>query len=249
MMCRFLLLLSLLAAFISTALTAYTCEGDELCLECNEETHQCDTCDVGYQAQDVGCLLMCKFNGQDVVTTADSCTEAVKSQCSNTYLEDEDGDPCVFPFTYNNKQYTECTEVDSPGKPWCSTKSQYDGSYVNCGTKIKGGTAKEGVCKFPFIYRGRVFNECTLYRHDQLWCSTTTDYEGKWGNCGTRSYGGTGNNATCVFPFKYQSHTRTYRGCSHRKHTQWWCLTSKGLFTNTWGNCAEAGCDHYWINE
>ena len=41
------------------------------------------------------------------------------------------GVPCVFPFTYEGTQYTECTTA-SWDQPWCSTDSEYDGNWGNC---------------------------------------------------------------------------------------------------------------------
>ena len=43
--------------------------------------------------------------------------------------------PCHFPFEYLGKEYHSCTEVDSPGRPWCSTKGQYSNKtygYCDC---------------------------------------------------------------------------------------------------------------------
>ncbi|XP_007943478.1 cation-independent mannose-6-phosphate receptor [Orycteropus afer afer] len=39
--------------------------------------------------------------------------------------ETEDGDPCVFPFIFNGKNYEECA-VEVRPRPWCATTSNYD---------------------------------------------------------------------------------------------------------------------------
>ncbi|XP_038598480.1 LOW QUALITY PROTEIN: cation-independent mannose-6-phosphate receptor [Tachyglossus aculeatus] len=39
--------------------------------------------------------------------------------------ETEDGDTCVFPFTYNGKSYEECT-AEGRTKAWCATTPNYD---------------------------------------------------------------------------------------------------------------------------
>ena len=41
---------------------------------------------------------------------------------------------CVFPFTYNEKEYTECVKYDSLLGPWCATVANYtgDSSFRYC---------------------------------------------------------------------------------------------------------------------
>ena len=34
------------------------------------------------------------------------------------------GAPCVFPFIYKSKSFTECTDVDE-SRPWCATSGNY----------------------------------------------------------------------------------------------------------------------------
>ena len=52
-------------------------------------------------------------------------------QCSDGAAGPPAGTECVFPFTYNGNQYTECTTVDN-GQPWCSTDAVFKGSWGNC---------------------------------------------------------------------------------------------------------------------
>lgn len=33
--------------------------------------------------------------------------------------------PCVFPFIYKGKNFTECTDINEP-KPWCGTTGNFD---------------------------------------------------------------------------------------------------------------------------
>lgn len=40
------------------------------------------------------------------------------------------GVKCVFPFKYKGKTYTTCTSAYHYGKPWCSTTTKADGSYI-----------------------------------------------------------------------------------------------------------------------
>ena len=41
------------------------------------------------------------------------------------------GSPCVFPFTFQDKQYTACTlDAAGDGLPWCSTRTDDFGQHV-----------------------------------------------------------------------------------------------------------------------
>uniref|UniRef100_A0A3B3HHY1 Fibronectin type-II domain-containing protein n=1 Tax=Oryzias latipes TaxID=8090 RepID=A0A3B3HHY1_ORYLA len=45
----------------------------------------------------------------------------------HTLLGNANGMPCVFPFNYNNKWYSECTtEGREDNLHWCSTTPRYD---------------------------------------------------------------------------------------------------------------------------
>ena len=46
-----------------------------------------------------------------------------------------------------------------------------------------GGTANGSRCAFPFTYKGVSYDECITLDHDDRWCSTTSVYNGTWGNC------------------------------------------------------------------
>ena len=42
----------------------------------------------------------------------------------------DEGTYCVFPFTYKEKTYQECTQVDSENsKGWCATSVNENGEY------------------------------------------------------------------------------------------------------------------------
>ena len=59
-------------------------------------------------------------------------------QCNPITIDD--GSPCKFPFIYNNKEFTSCTNVESEGRPWCATAVKDNGEleredsygYCNC---------------------------------------------------------------------------------------------------------------------
>ena len=51
------------------------------------------------------------------------------------------------------------------------------------GATVAAGTA----CVFPFTYRNVTYTTCTTVRNDGVfWCSTTAEYDKKWGNCAAR---------------------------------------------------------------
>ncbi|XP_053119943.1 uncharacterized protein LOC128330723 [Hemicordylus capensis] len=136
---------------------------------------------------------------------------------------------CVFPFIYNGKNYSGCTEDGrKDGKLWCATTGSYDEDekWIFC-TVTKTG------CVFPFIYKGRSHHSCTTLDHleGRAWCSTTPDYHTglQWRVC---------NATDCVFPFEYQG--KSYNSCTRdgRADKRRWCsLASNADTGKTWILC------------
>ena len=61
---------------------------------------------------------------------------------------DDPGKPCVYPFTYKERTYTECTTFENNNTHWCSTEVDASGNYIdgkwgNCNAKCP--TAKPGI--------------------------------------------------------------------------------------------------------
>ncbi len=52
-----------------------------------------------------------------------------------------DGSKCVFPFVHKGTTYDKCTDVESPGKPWCYTtlSRTFSGPYGYCSGYCLGG--------------------------------------------------------------------------------------------------------------
>jgi prolyl-tRNA editing enzyme YbaK/EbsC (Cys-tRNA(Pro) deacylase) len=46
-----------------------------------------------------------------------------------------------------------------------------------------GGNAGGKACHFPFTYKGKAYQECTMADNNQPWCATTDDGASIWGNC------------------------------------------------------------------
>ena len=74
----------------------------------------------------------CSNSGQKVF--------AAYKRCGGCFTQSgpQSGKLCIFPFTYNGVEYTECPSVGNSGVPWCATVVNASGSYIsgkwgNCG--------------------------------------------------------------------------------------------------------------------
>lgn len=57
--------------------------------------------------------------------------------------------------------------------------------YVFISVRTSGGNAGGANCVFPFIYGNNSYDTCTMLAANQLWCSTTSNYNTNpiWGYC------------------------------------------------------------------
>jgi len=113
--------------------------------------------------------------------------------------ETEDGQCCVFPFTYRGHQYDYClSNTKSKGKMWCATTSVWDRSdpkWGNCkdsSCRSKTKTEDGQCCVFPFYIWGKwYYNGCTKdgSKNGKPWCALTSENvygpleAGYWGYC------------------------------------------------------------------
>lgn len=161
------------------------------------------------------------------------------------------GKPCYFPFKYKGKMYSYCTLADHI-RPWCATTSNYDtdkqwGNCVNVfqsqivASKRNGGSEN---CVFPFIYKGVNYTDCITQKNNRPWCSTTDNYDRDrmYGECQVykvqdiQTYGGTGGNQACAFPFIYNNIYR-FDCIIDNFNTPWCGCTENYGADKKWGIC------------
>ena len=111
-------------------------------------------------------------------TVKDSITCGVSSQC-------------VFPFVYDGKIYTTCTEADSKDRPWCATTANYDidGKYKYC--KDFNKTCPDDAARFIEIAWPDGDTSQTLHGNWNL-------YTRHPGNCGTSTEATTTSTTTTI---------------------------------------------------
>ncbi|KAI3382014.1 hypothetical protein SNEBB_002225 [Seison nebaliae] len=114
---------------------------------------------------------------QSTLVKLDNSTEAK--------FEPTQDKPCIFPFPYNGRCYSECTYdgYDEKIHTWCAIEVPLVSGtafWRLCQGKDHGITPKSDVpkCFFPFLYQGRCYNECIqLPGEKTTWCSAKPVYQ------------------------------------------------------------------------
>uniref|UniRef100_A0A670JIA6 Fibronectin type-II domain-containing protein n=1 Tax=Podarcis muralis TaxID=64176 RepID=A0A670JIA6_PODMU len=138
------------------------------------------------------CTKEGSFDGQLwCATTPDYDKDSSWKGCSlQEYGGNSNGQPCWFPFTFNNQTFDACTNEDDNGEKnggyWCSTTPNYDEQklWSFCAdTNLRSGES----CVFPFTYNGKSYTSCTSVGtvNWKYWCSLTSNYntDRQWKYC------------------------------------------------------------------
>ncbi|XP_007656671.1 uncharacterized protein LOC100090537 [Ornithorhynchus anatinus] len=161
-------------------------------------------------------------------TTANFDQDKLWRYCG-THGKEPGNAPCVFPFTYQNKDYTECTEAgEGKGKLWCATSHNYDKDKKKryCFSSAYGGSSRGQPCVFPFSFKGHVHITCPQDENKVYWCATTSDYDRDrlWSYCPDTTPRGNNPTDLCVFPFLFGG--KNYTSCNRDREGKLWCATT-----------------------
>jgi len=103
-------------------------------------------------------LIMSTYGNSKICLLMDIVFVFAISSAGRCFAENTEGKcttksgPCVFPFKYKGKTYDECTTVRNSGVPWCATKVNSNGEYVEYGNC-------ERMCLVKWI---KICEECML---------------------------------------------------------------------------------------
>lgn len=79
------------------------------------------------------CTMKCPLELLFIISLLPAASRALR--CARTSLAEDSpqkNQTCVFPFTFGNTTYPECTRNhDEFGQPWCSTKVDSNGKHVS----------------------------------------------------------------------------------------------------------------------
>ncbi|XP_078234151.1 epididymal sperm-binding protein 1 [Pogona vitticeps] len=159
--------------------------------------------------------------------------------------------PCIFPFTYKGKEYSNCTgDGRRDRRPWCATTDSYDMDSKGKFCQVSGPDPKlqSPTCAFPFIYKGNFYSTCTTegMSDGKHWCATTSNYDldKRWMYCNITGPDPSIEGPSCVFPFIFKDkpyNMCTTEGRSDGKH---WCATTSNYETDKkWKYCNITGPD------
>uniref|UniRef100_A0A8D0E6R9 Fibronectin type-II domain-containing protein n=1 Tax=Salvator merianae TaxID=96440 RepID=A0A8D0E6R9_SALMN len=130
-------------------------------------------------------------------TTSDYDRDSKWKACVlQEYGGNSGGQPCYFPFIFNNMPHEDCIKEDETGKRkgryWCATTENYDtdNTWSFCAdTDLPITDLQDSLppCVFPFLYKGKSYDSCTSVdiSGDKKWCSLTANYgkDGLWRGC------------------------------------------------------------------
>ncbi|XP_066276454.1 uncharacterized protein [Branchiostoma lanceolatum] len=150
---------------------------------------------------------------------------------------------CTFPFYYNDVLYKRCALVDSL-LPWCAwdetfqegrwsvcdfTHDQANSSEDDTSGSGSGEDMENILCTFPFFYKHKEYNECTMDDSLIPWCAWDKIYnEGRWSHCNKEQSSALHTPERpdkCVFPFNYEG--QWHYDCAVSSIDMAWCAWDK----------------------
>ncbi|XP_074625873.1 72 kDa type IV collagenase-like [Acropora palmata] len=113
-----------------------------------------------------------------------------------------------------------------------------------CSTACAQETTSGECCSFPFEYKGKTYDSCTMVDGNRPWCSLTPIYDKKRRRdcllpqpppCSIKTTTG----ECCSIPFKYKG--KTYDSCTLVDLNTPWCSLDP-VYNGTRGNCGKYSC-------
>eukprot|EP00457_Paulinella_chromatophora_P000234 gb/GEZN01000234.1/.p1 GENE.gb/GEZN01000234.1/~~gb/GEZN01000234.1/.p1 ORF type:complete len:1688 (-),score=145.61 gb/GEZN01000234.1/:360-5375(-) len=170
---------------------------------------------------------------QRPTTEAPTATAAAKSDALSACFT-LGGKACVFPFSYDEREYTSCTDTESDGEFWCAIELDADSSIADWDMCLP--------CEPPMMTiepSGATTAPRSLEVSSTTRLTLTSSSPRK--DCVVQT--GTGAGNLCV-PFYYNGEIRT--GCiADDNEGKLWCATAVDQFQKVlyWGNCGGCGQD------
>ena len=134
--------------------------------------------------------------------------------------------PCVFPFTYENKTYTTCAPSDRGRFGWCFFSS------VDASTTTTTNTAA-----IPTV--------TTTVENAGATHVTSPSTLATPASCSAQRVGGDGKNGSCILPFTCANKTYTTCAPSNFGSGFGWCSFRSVYASSAWG-CCTASCERAW---
>ncbi|XP_051780252.1 epididymal sperm-binding protein 1-like [Erpetoichthys calabaricus] len=197
-----------------------------------------------YKGQTYNSCTMTDYSSLWCATTSNFDKDFQWTTCSSAPVVTEKPkvSTCVFPFIYKGQTYNSCTMTDYSSL-WCATTSNFDKDFqwTTCSSvPLVTEKPKASSCVFPFIYKGQIYNSCTMTDYSIPWCATTSNYDKDflWTTCSSAPVVTEKPKASsCVFPFIYKG--QTYNSCTMTDYSSLWCATTSNYDKDfQWTTCS-----------
>ena len=173
-------------------------------------------------------------------TATTSCPSDSKTnlQLSTSNGEGSKG-TCVFPWTYDDVEFTTCADLDNyGGVGWCSFDRKYKGNWGYCTETCPSMFTYSILQVHYYISVLLVKPRSTVDNRNIPFSECPADSKT---NLGLTSSKGDGQTGACVFPFEYDG-TATNKCLSKQDYGGvGWCSLDK-IYDGRWGYCKADQC-------